>query len=131
MHNNIPEGPAYPIRSVTDGEYHYIRNLNSENLYIEKHLMTRMPLNKYWPSWVFQSTTNQETLNLVNRYMKRPFEELYNTKTDPNEMKNLAGELSLKNTKTSLSSQLDLWMKQQGDPGIKMDSYEAMLKLKN
>ena len=54
MHNNIPEGPAYPIRSVTDGEYHYIRNLNSENLYIEKHLMTRMPLNKYWPSWVFQ-----------------------------------------------------------------------------
>jgi len=131
MHNNIPEGPAYPIRSVTDGEYHYIRNLNSENLYIEKHLMTRMPLNKYWPSWVFQSTTNQETLNLVNRYMKRPFEELYDTKTDPNEMKNLAGELSLKNTKTSLSSQLDLWMKQQGDPGIKMDSYEAMLKLKN
>jgi|TARA_B110000046_G_C12623290_1_gene245645 uncharacterized sulfatase len=63
--------------------------------------------------------------------MKRPFEELYDTKTDPNEMKNLAGELSLKNTKTSLSSQLDLWMKQQGDPGIKMDSYEAMLKLKN
>ena len=39
MHNNIPEGPAYPIRSVTDGEFHYIRNLTPDETYIEKHLM--------------------------------------------------------------------------------------------
>lgn len=27
MHNNFPEGPPYPIRSVSDGEWRYIRNL--------------------------------------------------------------------------------------------------------
>lgn len=131
MHNNVPEGPPYPIRSITDGEYHYIRNLNSKKLFIEKHLMTRMPLNKFWPSWIFESTTNQKIMNLVNRYMKRPFEELYFPKSDPNEMKNLAEELTLNNIKKRLSDQLDLWMKQQGDEGEKLDTYEAMNKLKD
>ena len=28
VHNNIPEGPAYPIRTVTNGEFRYIRNLS-------------------------------------------------------------------------------------------------------
>ncbi|HID23205.1 MAG TPA: heparan N-sulfatase, partial [Planctomycetaceae bacterium] len=27
IHNNVPEGPPYPIRSVFDGRYRYIRNL--------------------------------------------------------------------------------------------------------
>ena len=131
MHNNVPEGPPYPIRSITDGTYHYIRNLKPKNLYLEKHLMTRMPLNKYWPSWIFESTTNQKIMNLVNRYMKRPFEELYFPKSDPNEMKNLAEEISLKKIKKRLSNQLDFWMKQQGDEGIKLDTYEAMNKTKD
>ena len=37
IHNNLPEGPSYPIRSVSDGTFHYIRNLRSDELYIEKH----------------------------------------------------------------------------------------------
>ena len=131
MHNNVPEGPPYPIRSITDGTYHYIRNLKPKNLYLEKHLMTRMPLNKFWSSWIFESTTNQKIMNLVNRYMKRPFEELYFPKSDPNEMKNLAEEISLKKIKKRLSNQLDFWMKQQGDEGIKLDTYEAMNKTKD
>ena len=96
MHNNVPEGPPYPIRSISDGEYHYIRNLKADKLFIEKHLMTRMPLNKYWPSWVFASTENKHIMNLVNRYMKRPSEELYHLETDPNELNNLIKKSSLK-----------------------------------
>ena len=37
MHNNLPEGPRYPIRSITDGRFRYIRNLLPQELYIEKH----------------------------------------------------------------------------------------------
>ena len=96
MHTNVPESPSYPIRSVSDGEYHYIRNLKAEKLFIEKHLMTRMPPNKYWPSWVFASTENKDNMNLVNRYMKRPSEELYHLETDPNELNNLIKKSSLK-----------------------------------
>ncbi|MDB4411834.1 hypothetical protein N9184_01855, partial [bacterium] len=39
MHNNYPEGPTYPIRSITNGKWRYIRNLSHASLYIEKHLM--------------------------------------------------------------------------------------------
>ena len=39
VHNNYPEGPPYPIRSISDGRYRYIRNLTPDEIYIEKHLM--------------------------------------------------------------------------------------------
>ncbi len=39
VHNNVPEGPPYPVRTISNGTYRYIRNLSPDNLYIEKHLM--------------------------------------------------------------------------------------------
>ncbi|MGQ7868736.1 sulfatase family protein [Sunxiuqinia sp. sy24] len=130
MHNNVPEGPAYPIRSVTDGKYHYIRNLSPENLYIERHLMARMPLNKYWPSWVFDASDDPEILDLVTRYQKRPAEELYNMVDDPNEMQNLSNQKDVSGIQKKLSKELDKWLKEQGDPGAEIDSYEELNKAK-
>jgi N-sulfoglucosamine sulfohydrolase len=124
MHNNYPEGPPYPIRSISDGKYHYIRNLKHENLYIEKHLMARMTENQYWPSWVFEATENPKTLFLVNRYMKRPAEELYDVDADPYELVNLIDKDDLQLVKKQLSAELDKWMKTQGDPGATIDSAE-------
>ena len=128
MHNNVPEGPAYPIRSLTDGVYHYIRNLAPNKLYIEKHLMARMPLNNYWPSWIFEATENEYTQELVNRYMNRPYEQLYNTSNDPFELDNLAEKENMNSIKNSLSAELDNWMKKQGDPGAEIDSFEELNK---
>ncbi len=128
MHNNVPEGPGYPIRSVADGEYHYIRNLTPDKLYIEKHLMGRMALNQYWPSWIFESTNNPKTLELVTRYMKRPSEELYNIKNDPNELENLIESPEMQSIKIKLSGELDKWMEQQGDPGAEIDSFKELNK---
>ena len=124
MHNNNPEGPAYPIRSVSDGRYHYIRNLKPENLYIEKHLMAGMAPNEYWPSWIFQSFDDEITYNLVMRYMKRPAEELYRIDNDPEEMNNLIGNKDLSSVKKRLSDELDRWMREQGDPGAEIDTRE-------
>ncbi|MCG8310641.1 MAG: sulfatase [Cytophagales bacterium] len=128
VHNNVPEGPSYPIRSVTDGKYHYIRNLSSDKLYIEKHLMGRMPINPYWDSWIFESTNNEQTLDLVTRYMNRPPQELYDTRNDPNELENLIDDEKLKGVKRKLSAALDRWMASQGDPGAEIDSFEALNK---
>jgi uncharacterized sulfatase len=125
MHNNIPEGPPYPIRSVSDGKYHYIRNLQPESLYIEKHLFAQMPLNEYWNSWTYESWKNEHAYAMVQRYMKRPPEELYRLDLDPNEMKNLAPDPAHKATLDHLSEQLDQWMKSQGDPGAAIDSKEV------
>ena len=49
VHNNVPEGPPYPIRSISNGTYRYIRNLSPDNLYIEKHVMGSEPSAAYRP----------------------------------------------------------------------------------
>lgn len=129
IHNNVPEGPPYPIRSVTNGEYRYIRNLTPDDIYIEKHLMGLSGEgtlnNPYWGTWMFD-TNNPKTERLVKRYMKRPAEELYHTKSDPYELINLAGDPKSAKIQAELSQELDRWMKAQGDPGVEIDTYESL-----
>ncbi len=122
MHNNIPEGPPFPIRAVTDGTHHYIRNLTPGALYIEKHLMGQNQWHDYWPSWVFESTFNERTRALVHRYMRRPPEQFYRVDHDPFEMNNLADEPAHADAKQRLSAELDRWMAEQGDPGAEIDT---------
>ena len=124
MHNNIPEGPPYPIRAVTDGTYHYIRNLTPDAIYIEKHLMGQNQWHQYWPTWVVDTTFNRRTSELVKRYMSRPAEQLYRLDEDSYEMTNLAGDPEHAKAKKRLSAELDRWMKQQGDPGAAIDTEE-------
>ncbi|WP_286765680.1 MULTISPECIES: sulfatase family protein [Rhodopirellula] len=129
-HNNVPEGPSYPIRSITDGRYHYIRNLQNENLYIEKHLMgikgNGELNNKYWQTWVFQSFDQPELLRLIHRYQLRPKEELYDLENDPYEMTNLIEDESLAGVREELGRELDRWMQSQGDPGAEQDTTESL-----
>jgi N-sulfoglucosamine sulfohydrolase len=130
VHNNIPEGPAYPVRTVSDGEYRYVRNLQPEELYIEKHLMGwtgKGKLNNpYWATWVRESWQNAATYDLVKRYQQRPAEELYHTAKDPYEMTNLADGKRAAVIKARLSAELDRWMASQGDPGVAQDTKEAI-----
>lgn len=129
VHNNIPEGPSYPIRSITNGEFRYIRNLKPDGIYMERHLMgingNGSLNNSYWGTWVFQTGRNGEAEDLVLRYMNRPAEQLYNTSVDPYELVNLAGDPRYAKIKAELSSELDLWLHWQNDPGAPMDTREA------
>ena len=78
MHNNVPEGPPYPIRAITDERWHYIRNLRPERLYFEKHMMGGFRPNWFWESWLAatgpqgQSPINRRAVELLNRFMRRP-----------------------------------------------------------
>ena len=129
IHNNIPEGPRYPIRTVTDGEWRYIRNLLPGELYIEKHLMGMRGNgelnNPYWATWVRESWNNPHTYKVTKRYMSRPAEQLYHTAKDPYEMTNLAADPAHAAIKAKLSAELDKWMKAQGDPGAPQDTHDA------
>lgn len=129
LHNNIPEGPRYPIRTVTDGKWRYIRNLLPEEIYIEKHLMgikgTGALNNPYWATWLRDSWNNPHTYKVVRRYMRRPAEQLYHTAEDPYEMSNLAGTPEFSEIQKKLSMELDRWMKRQGDPGAPQDTQRA------
>lgn len=129
IHNNVPEGPAYPIRTISNGEYRYIRNLTPDEIYIEKHLMglkgTGTLNNPYWGTWMFGTGGDERIEKLVKRYMKRPAEQLYHTSSDPFELNNLADDDSLNEIKSELSAELDRWLENQGDPGIPLDTKEA------
>lgn len=130
LHNNLPEGPRYPIRSVTDGRFRYIRNLAPEEIYIEKHLMGVVggsaKHNPYWTSWPRDAIKSKHTYALVKRYMRRPAEELYDTAADPYEMHNLAADPKHARLKTRLAAKLTEWMAQQGDPGAPQDTPKAL-----
>jgi uncharacterized sulfatase len=133
MHNNYPEGPPYPIRSISDGEWRYIRNLTPQRMYIEKHLMGRTEHNPYWGSWVFSATENPRNLMLVERFVTRPAEELYHTAQDRLEQKNLINDPAATEVKARLSAALDRYLKDQLDPGVVLDTpaaFEAARDLK-
>jgi len=126
VHNNVPEGPPYPVRTVSDGTYRYVRNLLHKNLYIEKHLMgirgEGLLNNPYWQTWIWDSWESPETYRLVQRYMNRPAEALYHTATDPYELENLVETESAQKIVRRLSSELDRWLVSQGDPGVEQDT---------
>lgn len=130
MHNNVPEGPPYPIRSVSNGTYRYIRNLRSEEIYIEKHLMgiqgNGKLNNPYWATWVWAATEDTETYALVKRYTRRPAEALYHTAEDPYELNNRIADPDLKDVRDALKRALDGWMRGQGDPGSPQDTWDAL-----
>jgi N-sulfoglucosamine sulfohydrolase len=134
-HNNLPEGPAFPSRTITDGQWRYIRNLSPEQIYIQKYLMgtqgTGELNNPYWGTWVFTAADHPKTYGLVKRYMTRPAEELYHTAEDAFEMNNLAGDSKYADIKARLSAELDRWLAAQGDPGIPLDTPEALQAAKN
>jgi len=129
LHNNIPEGPAYPIRTISDGRYRYIRNLRPDEIYIQKYLMGRHRFedlnNPYWATWIRDSWNNPDIYDLVKRYMHRPPEELYCTAEDPYELTNLIDDSGLAEVKERLSDELDAWMEAQGDSGASLDTHEA------
>lgn len=126
MHNNVPEGPPYPIRSIRDDRLHYIRNLTPDEIYIERHLMGRSEHNPYWSSWMFTSPDNPHAYATVRRYIRRPAEELYDPAQDPFELNNLAGDPRYAADKARLSSELDRWMAEQNDPGAAIDNMKSL-----
>jgi uncharacterized sulfatase len=127
MHNNVPEGAPYPIRSVCDGRYRYIRNLLPERVHIQKYVMGPMGHRHthYWSSWMLAAAEDEKAYQQVSRYLKRPPEELYDSQEDPDTLKNLADDISYAGIKKRLSDALDQWMKEQGDPGAVLDTLES------
>ena len=96
LHNNYPEGPPYPIRSISDGTYHLVLNLTPQNSYVEKHLMGMAQREqierKYWSTWMRDCWQDDRTYHLINRFTTRPAVALYNSVADPYELRNLAGQ---------------------------------------
>jgi N-sulfoglucosamine sulfohydrolase len=115
VHNNVPEGPAYPIRSISDGKYRLIWNLTPEVSYFEKHIDRA----DWYLSWKKQNSKQSKLI--LDRFHTRPEFELYDIEDDIDEFKNLMGQPAYQKTFNRLHKELQKWMKSQGDLGIEMD----------
>ena len=92
---------------MTDGDWLYIRNLHSDELF--QNSITKK-------DGIFRSWKRVETpfaRERVKAYQQRAAEELYDLKTDPWCLNNRFGDANDR----GLTAQLDAWMKQQGDKG--------------
>lgn len=123
MHNNNPEGPVYPIRSIQDKRYKLIENLTPDSAYYEKHMMNEG--NNMWQSWITTGKSNDYAQWLVDRFVKRPAIEFYDHETDPWELNNLANDPQYKERIEIMDRELHRWMEEQGDRGVLMDGPNA------
>lgn len=120
IHNNLPEGPAYPIRGIRDGRYKLLMNLLPENKYSIKYMTNRKNV-KYWDSWFIKAENSPHDRFLIDRIITRPAIEFYDLKNDPYELVNLANDTKYADIIAAYKSKLEIWMKQQGDPGASID----------
>ncbi|EMI20102.1 heparan N-sulfatase [Rhodopirellula maiorica SM1] len=73
---------------------------------------------------------------MLARYYSRPEYELYDLQNDPNELSNLAGREELSSVQHELTSELNHWIKDQGDeltvfhPPLMLDAPETWVPRK-
>lgn len=122
IHNNIPEGTAYPIRSIRDKRYKLILNLTPEADYYEKHLMNPNAKAGPWVEWNKGAEASGQGRFIRDRFVHRPAVEFYDMQEDPFEMDNLAGQKKYRKKIATLTAELYRWMEQQNDTGAAMDA---------
>ena len=110
----------YPARSVRLGDWKYIRNLDP-TLEFHTHIDLRPADTNYWPSWAERAKTNPAIAALVQQYLHRPAEELYDLSADPDELKNLAADPARAADLARVRAALDEWMAANHDQGIATD----------
>ena len=107
---------GYPVRSIRDEKYKYIRNLRHTATF--RNTMIVSDRANFWKSWVEKAKTDEFAAKRVNGYLNRPAEEFYDIVNDPHELKNLAGDKKYRPIMDAMGKKLQAWMDQQGDKGL-------------
>ncbi len=115
-HSGDGDFNVYPIRSVRTPDWKYIRNLHPEFQQHTHISRSEGPSGReYWTTWLAAAENDPNAAAIVRRYSVRPAEELYDLATDPFERNNLAADPKNAAQLTSMRTELDAWMKEQGD----------------
>ena len=104
------------IRAVRDTRYKYIRNFYPELPYAQYiDYMDQMPTCQVWRKWNAEGKLND--VQKLWHAPTKPKEELYDTQTDPHEVKNLADSSTHQEKLKELRTALDKWMAETKDLG--------------
>ena len=110
----INSSESYPIRSARNRSIKYIRNLSHEIPFDNANTKPGGG-GGVWESWMAASGATKARGEF---YQHRPAEELYDLSKDPFELHNVIADPQYAAVKRELSSELDAWMRQQGDKGV-------------
>ena len=66
-------------------------------------------------SWLADSSSNESTRQIVNRYRTRPEIQLFDLNADPEEMNNLAENPKYKAKVNAMKAKLTAWMDMKND----------------
>lgn len=116
-HSGDRDFNVFPMRSVRTADWKYIRNLHPD-FQFATHI-NRGGLRsgrRYWPSWIEAAGNDQEAMAIVERYRRRPAEELYYVANDRHEQHNLAIDPRFSGKLAELRSLVDEWLEQTNDP---------------
>ncbi|MFM8273984.1 MAG: sulfatase [Gemmata sp.] len=121
-HSGDGDMNRYPLRAVRTREWKYIRNLDpgaEHHTHVDK--AAAGDGRAYFDSWAERAKTDPAAAAVVKRYHTRPAEELYDLAADPWELKNLAADPRHAPRLGALRADLDAWMKEQGDEGLRTE----------
>lgn len=125
-HANVRRGDlGFPCRAIRTRDFLYIRNLRPD----------RWPAGDpefYWSvgpfgdiddsptkRWMMEHRDDPAHCDLIALSLgKRPAEELYDLKSDPAQVRNLAADPACANVKQRLAARLDQWMRDTADPRV-------------
>jgi uncharacterized sulfatase len=115
---------TFGIRSVRDERFRYIRNLSPDVTF--QNATTQESMFVTWQRMAAEG--DAQAKQLVYNYQHRPAEELYDCDADPWNQNNLIGLPMHAERLAMLRTQLDAWMKEQGDEGqaTEMKALERM-----
>jgi arylsulfatase A-like enzyme len=108
-----PNDQGYPVRAIRTPDYLYIRNYEPE----------RWPVGN--PETGYRNCDDSPTKQLLlssfdeqykMSFGKRPAEEMYAMKSDPECMKNVAADLQHARAKRELREKMDHMLREEGDP---------------
>ena len=116
----ISGSECYPVRSIRTRTHKYIRNLMPDAEF-RNVLIAGRDRGGYWRSWVERAKTDAHAARIVESYRRRPEEELYDLRTDPYELENVAADPANAELTADLSRRLHEWMESQGDRGVETE----------
>lgn len=115
-HSGDGDWNVFPIRSIRTADWKYIRNLHPEFQHSTHTNRDGAAAGiKYWQSWERAAETDPKARALVEAFKRRPAEELYDLRRDPEEQVNLAADPRHARTLAQLRGRLDGWMKETAD----------------
>ena len=128
-HANVRRGDlSYPVRAIRTREFLYVRNLRPSRWPAGDPEMYQAvgPFGDVDASPTKELILDRRTDQSIAKYFrlafeKRPAEELFDLRTDPAQLVNVAHEPRYASAKRRLRAALDKWMKETADPRATSD----------